>query len=217
MGLQEAALIATQVPTDKKELQRRLRKAMDPDEYVASRKPLADEVYASLLAARREVEERQLLEEAQNKLPPKEFHPGDLCTVWRPPKDQQLGGKLAYPTVGRAAFVFYCAIGCFSISATAAPAYPLPFPISQFPFPNYNPTSQFVHVRSMSPPSQIQVSWTAPLHYVRSACGGAQPRWVSAAVQRAAGGRFPSESFLGGILQGISVSKRDLVIRAPLW
>ena len=30
----------------------------------------------------------------------KQFNPGDLCTVWRPPKDQQLGGKLAYPTIG---------------------------------------------------------------------------------------------------------------------
>ena len=61
--------IRTQVPTDKKELQRRLRKAMDPDEYVASRKPLADEVYASLLAARREVEERQPGEEEKRSSP----------------------------------------------------------------------------------------------------------------------------------------------------
>ena len=92
--------VKTMVPTKKKDLRRRLQEAADPEKYVATRRPLADLVYASLLSARREVEEKQLLEEAQNRLPPKQFNPGDLCTVWRPPKDQQLGGKLAYPTIG---------------------------------------------------------------------------------------------------------------------
>ena len=73
--------------------------------------------------------------------------------------------------------------GAPSCSATAATAYQLPFPISQFPFPNYNPTSQFVHVRSMSPPFQIpQASWTAPLYYVRSTCGGAQTARTSTSL-----------------------------------
>ena len=62
-----------------------MQEAVNPEKYVAPRRPLAALVYASLLSARREVEEKQLLEEAQNRLPPKQFNPGDLCTVWRPP------------------------------------------------------------------------------------------------------------------------------------
>ena len=33
-------------------------------------------------------------------LPPKVYNPGDMCVVWRPPKDAELGSKLSWQNTG---------------------------------------------------------------------------------------------------------------------
>ena len=57
-------------------------------------------ILSALILARREEREKHTALLNTQRLPPKVYHPGDMCVVWRPPKDAELGSKLSWQNTG---------------------------------------------------------------------------------------------------------------------
>ena len=72
---------------DDKTLKKLMREMPDLSEYVAARDPKMKSILSALILARREEREKYTALLNTQRLPPKVYNPGDMCVVWRPPKD----------------------------------------------------------------------------------------------------------------------------------
>ena len=85
---------------DDKTLKKLMREMPDLSEYVAARDPKMKSILSALILARREEREKYTALLNTQRLPPKVYNPGDMCVVWRPPKDAELGSKLSWQNTG---------------------------------------------------------------------------------------------------------------------
>ena len=57
-------------------------------------------VLATLAMARSEEREKYLADTNVHRAGAEKYEPGDMCTVWRPPRSKELGGKLTWTNTG---------------------------------------------------------------------------------------------------------------------